>query len=405
MLVAAPALVGAQAVNYAYFTVSPDPRLCPAPTCGGFQLRAVNQDTTTCADGSQQASCYVASADFGALETPPGFAPGEVVVRGRLAADEYPGFGNLGRLVAESAWTGATRQAAQGTFLRIRDRGIVCVTSPCFSIEGRVLNKKKILPLSSLDLDAVDATPAQLAAAQAAVRRGDLLVTGTFGPDPGPAGEGLALIASQFWLPEPANTRCVSEADCSAGERCNAAEVCLPLPECEPGDPCPAVCSGYCETSACTINADCDASAYCASDGLCRSDGTCGLEVDCSLPGNDYPHIECVGHGTCDMASSCGWECTNPMCVDLLGYGFGPCDAVLGWGVVSGACVEVSGCDPEPFELFASRDACEAACPAQPVPVPLLGLRGVLVLGLGLSCLTVAFSRRSTTVAAPRDTR
>ncbi len=396
-LVGAPGPVGAQVAGYGYFTVAPDLRLCPAPICGGFHLHAVNQVSTTCADGSQQASCYVASADFGALAAPPSFAPGEVVVRGLIAADDYPGFGNLGRLVAESAWTGVTPQAAQGTFFRIRDLGIVCVTAPCFSIEARVLNQTAILVLSGLDLGAVDATPAQLAAAQAAAGRGNLLVAGTTAPDPGPAGEGLALIASQFWLPEPAKLRCLSDAECSTGARCNAAEVCLPLPECEPGDSCPAVCSGCCETTTCTSNAECDATHYCATDGLCRTDGVCRLEVDCSLPGNGYGHIACLGHGICVASGTdegaCGWECTNPMCVDLLGYDFGSCAAVLGWGVVGGACVAVSGCDPDPFVLFASRDECTAACPAQVVPV--LGLGGALALGLGLSCLAVAWSRRS----------
>ncbi len=379
VLVGALGPVDARGEGYGYFTVTPDPRLCPAPLCGGFHLRAVNQPSTSCADGSQQASCYVASADFGALEAPPSFAPGEVVVRGRITAGQYPGFEDLGQLVAESAWTGATDQSVNGSFFRVRNLGIVCVTSPCFSIEARVLNQTTILALSTLDLGAVDATPAQLAAAQAAAQRGDLLVAGTTGPDPGPAGEGLALIASQFWLPEPAWPRCLSDAECSTGARCNAAEVCFPLPECEPGDPCPIVCSGYCENAACASNAECDASHYCASDAVCRPDSTCHLEVDCNLPGNDYPHIECVGHGICEAsgANACGWECANPICVDLLGYDFGACAAVLGWGVVDGACVALSGCDADPFALFASGDECTAAClPAHAVPA--LGLPGAL---------------------------
>jgi len=393
----------ARGESYGYFSVTPDHRRCISPICGGFHLQALNQPSTSCADGSQQASCYVASADFGALETPPSFVPGGVVVRGLITADEYPGFGNLGKLVAESAWTGVVPQTVSGSFFRIRNLGIVCVTHPCFSIEARVLNQSAILTLSNLDLGALGATPAQLAAAQAAAQRGDLLVTGTTAPDPGPAGEGLALIASQFWLPEPARPRCLSDAECSTGARCNAAEVCLPLPGCEPGDPCPSVCSGYCENAACTSNAECDPSQYCASDAVCRSDGACRLEVDCNVPGNDYPHIECVGHGICEAsgANACGWACTNPICMDLVGYDFGACAAVLGWGVVDGACVVVSGCDLDPFALFASSGECTAAClPAQAVPA--LGLPGTLGLGLVLSGLAVAWSRRGTETASRR---
>lgn len=402
-LVAVPGSGGAQLGGYGYLTVTPDLRLCPSPLCGGFFVQAVNQASTTCADGSQQASCYVARADFGALEAPPSFGPGEVVVRGRIAAEDYPGFGNLGLLVAESAWAAATPQPGEGTFFRIRDLGIVCVTAPCLSLEARVLNQTATLALSRLDLGAVDAKPEQLEAARAAVERGALLVAGETGPDPGPAGDGLALIASQLWLPDPTRPRCLSDADCSAGERCNAAEVCLPPPECEPGDPCPAVCTGYCESGACTSHAGCDSTQYCASDGVCRADGGCRLEVDCSLPGNDYPHVACVGHGTCGASGTgdgaCGWECTDPMCVDLLGYDFGPCAAVLGWGVVGGACMAVSGCEPGPFALFASSDACTTACAdgADPVsaPVPVLGLFGAMALALAVSLAVRGSHRRA----------
>jgi len=398
-LFAAPGSVGAQVGSFVYFSVTPDLRFCPTPTCGGFHLQAFNQTSTTCADGSQQTSCYVASADFGALEAPPSFGSEEVIVLGWIESDDYPVFGNLGKLVVEWAWKGATPQASQGTFFQIRDLGIVCVAAPCFSIEAYVLNQTALLTLSGLDLAAVDATPAQLAAAQAARQRGDLLVAGMTAPDPGPAGEGLALIASQFWLPEPTKPRCLSDADCSAGASCNASEICLPPPGCSPGNACPAVCSGYCEPTECTRNAECDASEYCANDGLCRADGACRLEVDCSLPGNDYPHIECVGHGICEASGgnedACGWQCTNSMCVDLLGYDLGPCDAVLGWGVVGGACVEVSGCESDPFTLFGSGEECATACPPDNA-VPALGLPGALLLGVGLSGLGVAWLRRST---------
>ena len=70
ILVSAPCIGVAQEGGYGYFTITPDLRLCPSPTCGGFHLRALNQSQTTCADGTMQASCYVATADFGVLESP-----------------------------------------------------------------------------------------------------------------------------------------------------------------------------------------------------------------------------------------------------------------------------------------------------------------------------------------------
>jgi hypothetical protein len=387
--------------SHAYFTVTPDLRLCPSPICGGFWLKAVNRPTTSCADGSQQTSCYVASADFGALESTPGFGSGEVVVHGRIDTVEYPGFGDLGRLVAASAWTGATARSSEGTYYRVRDLGILCFASPCFSFEARTLNQTTTLTLSRLDLAAAGASPEQLTAAWEAARRGELIVVGRTEREAHPLGDGLALIASQFHLPEPARARCLSDADCASGTRCNAHELCLPPPGCEPGDPCPTVCSGYCEAATiCTTNADCEATQYCAADGLCRSDGTCRLEVDCALPGNDYTHIGCAGHGICEHngvggvgVGACGWQCTNPMCLDLLGDDFGPCDAVLGWGVIEGACVEVSGCEAAPFTLFASSEECRVACFAAR-SVPALGRPASIFSGLLVSALALAWLQR-----------
>lgn len=411
LMLAIPTAVGA-IDHHAYFTVTPDPRLCPSPVCGGFWVQAVNQPSTTCADGSQQASCYVASADFGALGSAPGFGSGEVVVRGRIDSEEYPSFGDLGRLVVGSAWTGVTTRSSEGTYYRVRDLGIFCFASPCFSLEARTLNQAPTLALSKLDLTAVSASPEQLAAAWESARRAELIVVGRTESYPDTLGEGLALIASQFHLPEPGHPPCLSDTDCPTGTRCNAAELCFPPPGCEPGDPCPSVCSGYCEpATACTTNTDCEDTQYCAVDGLCRSDGSCRLEVDCNLPGHDYPHIECVGHGICESGGTgvgpgaCGWQCTNPMCLDLLGYDFGPCDAVLGWGVTEGVCVEVSGCEADPFTLFTSSEECTTGCRAAPA-VPALGSPATFGLALLVSALALAWlGRRRDTVVAQRRIR
>jgi eight-cysteine-cluster-containing protein len=120
-----------------------------------------------------------------------------------------------------------------------------------------------------------------------------------------------------------------------------------------------AVCGGSCAS-----NADCAEGEYCSSDNSCVADGSCRREIDCNLEGNDYPHIECVGHGVCDGAT-CGWECESPQCVDLLGFDFGPCDAVLGVGVIDGQCSTISGCSAEPFQLFETLEECRRTCGAE----------------------------------------
>ena len=47
-LVGALGPVDADALDYGYFTITPDLRLCPSPICGGFYLQALNQPSTTC---------------------------------------------------------------------------------------------------------------------------------------------------------------------------------------------------------------------------------------------------------------------------------------------------------------------------------------------------------------------
>jgi hypothetical protein len=96
-------------------------------------------------------------------------------------------------------------------------------------------------------------------------------------------------------------------------------------------------------------------------DGQCLSDGQCNVPADCTLEGNVYPAILCIGHPVCRQGS-CGIQCGEPRCIDLTGYDFGPCEAILGWGVVDGACMPVSGCSSDDFELFPNEDACARAC-------------------------------------------
>lgn len=184
---------------------------------------------------------------------------------------------------------------------------------------------------------------------------------------------------------------CKTDADCGTDQWCRQAKSdgttplsyeCVPFvgegascdgftipwlyERCEPGLTCDtpdfvADASGICRRS-CASNDDCKGGQYCASDKLCDDDGTCEREVDCNLPGNDYAHIECVGHGTCGDDRRCGWTCAAPECVDLAGLNFGPCDAVLGWGVQAGRCTQLSGCDAGGFKLFATGEECRKAC-------------------------------------------
>jgi hypothetical protein len=85
---------------------------------------------------------------------------------------------------------------------------------------------------------------------------------------------------------------------------------------CEPGLTCDtpdgiADAPGICRKS-CSSDKDCKETDYCASDKLCDEDGACEKVDDCNLPGNNYAHIECVGHATCEADYRCGWQCGTP---------------------------------------------------------------------------------------------
>jgi len=190
---AAPAAGGAAS---AYYLVRPDPRLCPSPICGGAWVRRVNHPTTRCVDGSDARECYVASV----IGSPQGGT--FTLARGRLVPAVIEGFPELGALRVSATWEHAGISAWRGPVYRVRDNGVRCVTSPCFSFSAAKLETTKRTTLSDVDLTRVGGQPAFLGKAKRALAGGGLIVAGTVRvvPDAGPAGDGRVLVATQFWL-------------------------------------------------------------------------------------------------------------------------------------------------------------------------------------------------------------
>src|SRR5687767_10566975 len=75
-----------------YFSLQPDPRLCPAPSCGGWFVALLNQERARCTTGGVHATCHVTDIDWSALGLDPAAvqqleldaAAGRVIVRGAL---------------------------------------------------------------------------------------------------------------------------------------------------------------------------------------------------------------------------------------------------------------------------------------------------------------------------------
>jgi hypothetical protein len=177
---ASGAAAGPTAAN-AIYVVRPDPRACPSPLCGGYWVALANRARTKCSDGLFRPRCYAALAKDESgqpLRTPPD-AYG--LVRAGLAPQDFGPLGELGVLYVADVWTHAGDDAARGKFFRLRDTGIRCVRSPCFSFRATRLNEPvPAVRISSIDLtSALDITAKLRDRAYAALgMRGGLLAAG-----------------------------------------------------------------------------------------------------------------------------------------------------------------------------------------------------------------------------------
>ncbi len=181
-----------RAENSTYYLLSPDAAMCP--TCGsGVIAKRVNRSWLV-----------VAELDLAAVELDPeeltrfqeAVLRGSALVRGDIvpnAAAVYPFY----VLHVSEVWLPATQNAAAGRFFRVRDNGIVCITTPCFSLHRAPLNAWWHAELSSLDLLGVGADAAALLAAQQALFTSSLMVSGRVQRS---ADGGVELSANQFFL-------------------------------------------------------------------------------------------------------------------------------------------------------------------------------------------------------------
>jgi hypothetical protein len=178
------------------FLLQPDPRLCPSPRCGGVWVQRVNHTRTRCLDGALALRCYVARVR-GAPVTP------GMLARGRLVQAGLDGFPGLAELRVVTSWRPALT-APRGTreaVFRVRDTGIRCVTTPCFSWRASALESSRTVALSAVDLRALDALPAARARVEAELVRGGALLAGTLAtvPEPGRPRSGVELVVTQAW--------------------------------------------------------------------------------------------------------------------------------------------------------------------------------------------------------------
>lgn len=181
-----------------YYVARADPRLCPSPMCGGIWVKRVNTEAK---------ERYAASADLSRLGMVDKAAlqrlitEGRAVARGRLVRGRVQGFPELDTLVVSEVWITSSRNRARGTFHRLRDRGIRCVTTPCFSVHAARLNSARHVNVSDVDLSHTGAGATDQGRALARIGKEGLIVAGrvVIEPNAGPAGRGRTYVATQFY--------------------------------------------------------------------------------------------------------------------------------------------------------------------------------------------------------------
>lgn len=154
--------------TYTYFEIWSDLRKCAAPACGGFYLHRLNRSTTVCHDGRSRSRCYTPELDWSEANLDSELraqlvdaanrgatSPGAVaIVRGRFAPKYYKGFGDLGRFIVTEAWVAENDAVSEGVFVKARDNGIRCITSPCATITEKALNTSRSANIHALDWSA-----------------------------------------------------------------------------------------------------------------------------------------------------------------------------------------------------------------------------------------------------------
>ncbi|RCJ40080.1 hypothetical protein A6770_38325 [Nostoc minutum NIES-26] len=195
--------------QWGYYTVRRDFRKCVSPICGGYFIKQVNLKATPCVDGVFRSECYVSAIDWSSIKVSASEIAriqsddgSRVLLLGNIVPVTFPGFGEFGNLRVKEAFYGATNAPAKGTFVGIKDNGIRCITTPCFSTDRLILNKPKISQVSSIDLSQTGATQKQLDAATSEIFGKGLIAVGITEvvENVDPIKRDTKFVATQFYL-------------------------------------------------------------------------------------------------------------------------------------------------------------------------------------------------------------
>jgi hypothetical protein len=180
--------------TYTYYNLSPDFRKCAWPACGGVYVDRVNRAQTACAGGSGgpvwEEVCYATDIDWsnaglsedqigGVMAAMGSGEFGRVLVRGNLRSIERgDGLGKWPRLFVTEAWVAQTEAEPLGVFVKVKDAGIRCITTPCESTAELKLNSALSSTIAGVDFAPSGADESVISKATEAIFDDGMIVAG-----------------------------------------------------------------------------------------------------------------------------------------------------------------------------------------------------------------------------------
>lgn len=156
---------------------------CAAHRCGGYWVRAANAQQTRCSDGRMRPECFVNDLNFAAL----GLSNDElaalkqstrqIVYRGVMQGSAGNHFHQSGMLAVDEAWQASNDDGdigMMGRLYHVSNNGIVCITTPCFTMNAQLVNSMN----PPVMLSALRGDDALVEGASMALGAGPVLVLG-----------------------------------------------------------------------------------------------------------------------------------------------------------------------------------------------------------------------------------
>ncbi len=197
-----------------FFSVRRDSRKCPAPQCGGYYVKKVNDQKSQCADGQFKDECYVSFINYEKIGLNNIQFQQSILLQGEIqpAPLAIPDDGDLqntnplseqiGIFIAKAAYRPTSRKKPNGVFVGLQDNGIRCATAPCFSTDQYILNHDEIRMISDYNLEETGASKKLLEQAYSTIAKGGVVIASGINMEyESVAGAGINFVADQFYMP------------------------------------------------------------------------------------------------------------------------------------------------------------------------------------------------------------